>query len=178
MIHMGRHFACPLWSPRPDGRCNVMNHANIALRAHQLGDAQAEIWAVDCDQDIRLSRQNCICRFANACFESAVLWQDLGQSHHAQLVHRELTDQTLRLHQWATDACKTNIGLQCLQAIHQSTAQLIARYLTCDHKHLHAASLTHRNMPCSSSSAITASRSRTMTPPASITMPSNPASAA
>ena len=74
---------------------------------------------------------------------------------------------------------KTDIRHMRAQPLHQRRAQLVARSFSCNDEDPHqlAFSRTQRNRPSSSQRATVLARSSSITPPASITMPSRPAAA-
>ena len=178
MIDHMRHLRSAAGAPGPDRGRDIMDGAQVrAGGAHDPGNAQHEIRAVDGDQRIRCRRQHIGGGLPDAALQMGVFRQHFGQAHDRKLFHRKQAVQPFGLHQRASDSPHLQIGPQRFQPSQQRRPQRIARGFTSYDIQFHALR-DHRNRPDSCAAAIVAARSSSRMPPAAHAMPARPAAAA
>jgi hypothetical protein len=157
-----------------------MHRADIGRGLDPAGHTQTEIGAVDGDEHIRSGLDHGGGGFLDPALEVEIFRQHLGQTHDAEFFHRKSAGQAPGLHLGPADAVEGDAGHEGFQPGHQRPAKPVARRLARQNEGAHqpARSRTQRKSPRSRAAATVASRSSTMTPPASMTIPSSPAAAA
>ena len=181
MIQKLRHFFGTARTPCPDAWRDVMNAGNGPAACFYFFDhAETKIRRVYRNHGIRLCFQDFRRRLPDARQNMKQPRQHFGNAHNGKIFHREQAAQAGFCHTATADAGKLHIRMLHFKSAHQRSPQKIPGRLSGDQKYaqrpVHDALNPVTKIPSRSAASVTVSRSSISEAPASMAIPSRPAS--